>query len=325
MTLFEEGRFKLDDPLEAYLPEFADMKVLKPDAGGLDDVEPTSDSIRINQVLSHSAGLSYGFIEPESIIDMAYSEAGVNPLAIAPEMTLKRLCKRLAEFPLVYQPGTFWRYSLGTDVAARLVEVLSGLDFDVFLKQRIFDPLGMVDTDFFVPEEKQDRFTTMYAPTNLLDPMASGYVKADDPYKGTNSQPTSFLSGGGGLMSTLVDYLAFVQMLVNDGEWNGQRIISAETLDMMRTNQLPDGVGVNFPFWKITDTTFGLGFALKEKPADGEPETAIGEFHWGGMAGTHLWMSPGANIAGICMTQRMPAFWHPFSHDFKRLAYQIAG
>jgi CubicO group peptidase (beta-lactamase class C family) len=325
MTLFEEGKFQLDDPLEVYLPEFADMKVLKADASGLDDVEPAGDSVRINQILSHSAGLSYGFIEPESVIDKAYTDAGVNPLAVEQEMTLERLCGRLAGFPLAYQPGSYWRYSLGTDVAARLIEVLSGLSFDVFLRDRIFDPLGMADTDFYVPPDKQDRFTTMYAPTNLLDPMASGNVKADDPYEGANSTPPTFLSGGGGLMSTLVDYLAFVQMLVNDGEYNGQRIIKAETLDLMRTNQLPDGVGVNFPFWKIPDTTFGLGFALKNAPADGEPETAIGEYHWGGMAGTHLWMSPRANIAGICMTQRMPAFWHPFSHDFKRLAYKIAG
>lgn len=102
------------------------------------------------------------------------------------------------------------------------------------------------------------------------------------------------------------------------------RLLGSEPLDLMRTNQLADGVGVNFPFWDIRGTTFGLGFALKEQPADGEPETAIGEYHWGGMAGTHIWMSPNANIAGICMTQQLPAFWHPFSQDFKRLAYKIA-
>lgn len=325
MTLFEEGKFKLDDPLEKYLPEFANMNVLKAGATSIDEVEPCLGSMKINQILSHSAGLSYGFVEPDSVIDQAYNAKGINPMAPGSQMTLESLCKDLSELPLAYQPGTFWRYSFATDVTARLVEVLSGQRFDDFLKERIFQPLNMVDTDFYVPVEKQDRFTTMYMPTNPLDPMASGYVKADDPYEGANSKPTTFLSGGGGLMSTLSDYLSFVQMIFNGGEWKGQRIIKSETLDLMRTNQLPAGVDVNFPFWEIPGTTFGLGFALKQQPAEGEPDSATGEYHWGGMAGTHLWMSPNSNLAGICMTQRMPGFWHPFSHDFKRLSYKIAG
>ncbi len=325
MMLYEEGKFQLDDPLEAHLPEFSDMKVLKADAGSINDVEPVADSIRVNQIMSHSAGLSYGFIEPDTVIDKAYIEGGINPMATGSSMTLESLCKDLARYPLAYEPGTFWRYSFGTDVTARLVEVLSGQRFDQFLKERIFDPLGMVDTDFYVPEDKQDRFTTMYAPKDLLDQMSGGYDKADDPYEGTNSKPKTFLSGGGGLMSTLVDYLAFVQMLVNGGEWNGHRLVKSETLDLMRKNQLADGVCVNFPMWEMKGTTFGLGFALKGQAAEGEPASAIGEYHWGGMAGTHQWMSPKAGIAGICMTQRMPGFWHPFSHEFKRLAYKIAG
>ncbi|MBV1879500.1 MAG: beta-lactamase family protein [Pseudomonadales bacterium] len=324
MVLLEEGKFRLDDPLEKHLPEFADMKVLKPGATAIDDVTPVANSIKVNQILSHSAGFSYGFIEPDSVIDKAYGEAGINPLVGGGKLTLQTLSEKLSVLPLAYEPGSFWRYSLGTDITARLIEVLSGQSFDEFLKERIFSPLSMNDTDFYVPKQKQDRFTTMYVPTNQLDPMASGYAKMDDPYAGQYSQPTSFLSGGGGLVSTLVDYLAFARMLVNGGEWNGQRIVSAETLGLMRVNQLASGVGVNFPFWEFKDTSFGLGFGLKEKPADGEPDSAVGEYHWGGMAGTHIWMSPKANITGICMTQRMPAFWHPFSHDFKRLAYKIA-
>jgi len=247
MMLFEEGKFKLDDPLEMHLPEFSDMKVLKQAASSIDDIEPADSLIRINQIMSHSAGFSYGFVEPESVIDKAYAAAAVNPLATGSTMTLESLCQDLANLPLAYQPGTFWRYSFGTDITARLVEVLSGQRFDHFLKERIFDPLAMVDTDFFVPEEKQDRFTTMYAPTDLLDPMASGYTKVDDPYSGANSKPTTFLSGGGGLMSTLIDYLALVQMLVYGGSWNGSRLLKNETLELMRTNQLPDDVNVNFP------------------------------------------------------------------------------
>ena len=324
MMLYETGRFQLDDPLEEYLPEFAGMSVLKADATSINDTEPAADSIRIRQILSHSAGFSYGFLDPEGIIDSAYNTGGLNPTTGRSGMTLESLCRDLARLPLAYQPGTYWRYSFATDVTARLVEVLSGQRFDRFLKERIFDPLNMVDTDFYVPKEKQDRFTTMYMPTNPLKPMAGGFRKMDDPYEGASSQPTTFLSGGGGLMSTLSDYVTFVKMMVNQGTWKGESFLSHETLDLMRTNQLAEGVEVNFPFWLIKHTTFGLGFALKNKPMRGEPDSAVGEYHWGGIAGTHLWMSPKANIAGICMTQRMPAFWHPYSQDFKRLAYQIA-
>ena len=161
-------------------------------------------------------------------------------------------------------------------------------------------------------------------PDDMLDPLASGYTKADDPYTGANSEPISFQSGGAGLMSTLTDYLALIRMIVNRGSHNGLQLLAPETLELMRTNQCPSGVVVNFPFWDMPSTTFGLGFALKGEPAADEPESAIGEYHWGGMAGTHHWMSPSANLTGICMTQRMPGFWHPFSHDFKRLAYKAA-
>jgi CubicO group peptidase (beta-lactamase class C family) len=239
-------------------------------------------------------------------------------------LTLETLCDGLGQLPLCYQPGTFWRYSLATDVTARLIEVLSGKRFDEFLKARLFDPLGMVDTDFFVPTEKIGRFSTMYLPADPMDPMSACAGPMDAPETTANGARPTFLSGGGGLMSTLVDYLAFSKMIANNGRHNGTTIIRPETLALMRTNQCAPGVGVNFPMWNMPGTTFGLGFALKDEPADGEPASAAGEYHWGGMAGTHFWWSPKSNISGICMTQRMPGFWHPFSHDFKRLAYEIA-
>ena len=323
MMLYEEGRFALDDPLTAYLPEFDNMTVLKAGATGIEDTEPATGAILIKQILSHTAGLSYGFVEPESIIDQAYTAANISPLAPAPDMTLESLCASLSNLPLAFQPGSWWRYSFATDVTARLVEVLSGQRFDSFLKARIFDPLNMVDTDFCVPEAKLPRFTTMYNPSDPLDPMSGDLKPGSNPYEGARSG--SFLSGGGGLMSTLVDYLTFLTMIIRVGGGDTQQLIQPETLALMRTNQCADGVIVNFPFWDMPGTVFGLGFALKQQAAAGEPDTAINEYHWGGLAGTHLWISPLANIAGICMTQRMPAFWHPFSHDFKRLAYQIAG
>ncbi|MFN3237937.1 MAG: serine hydrolase domain-containing protein [Pseudomonadales bacterium] len=321
MMLWEAGKFDLDDPVEKYLPEFANQQVLKPNATSIEDTEPAASSMTIRQLLSHTSGLSYGFIEPESIIDQAYIAAGVNALATAGS-TLASMCENLGKQPLAYQPGTSWRYSLATDVTARLIEVISGQSFDAYLEQAIFKPLGMVDTGFYVPADKQDRFSTMYRPEDFLDPLAKGLLKADDPYEGTYSQPNTFLSGGGGLVSTLVDYIKFIQLIVNGGEWQGTRLLKSETLDLMRTNQLADGVGVAFPMWAMPGTKFGLGFALKESVSDDEPAGMEGEYHWGGMAGTHSWMSPKTGLTGMCMTQRMPGFWHAFSHDFKSLVYE---
>ena len=320
MILFERGHFNLDDPIADYLPKFADPQVLTADATSIADVVPAESPMLVEQVFSHSAGLSYGFIEPDSVIDKSYVQAGID-LQQNLQSTLEELCDKLADLPLVYQPGAYWRYSLSTDVLARLVEVWSGQRFDDFLQAEIFQPLGMVDTDFYVPPEKLDRLVTMYAPTNVLKPMKGGLVEADASRPNHYAKPATFFSGGGGLVSTVSDYLEFVRMLVNEGEWNGIRILQPETVRLMRTNQLAEGVHVNFPMWAMPGTVFGLGVAVKEEPNEREPATAKDEYHWGGMAGTRSWMVPRANLTGMCMTQLMPGFWHPFSHDFKRLAY----
>ncbi len=324
MQLFEEGRFGLDDPVAEHIPAFADMQVLKADAKTVDDVTPASEPMRVRHILSHSAGLSYGFIEPMSVVDQAYAAAGINALTDF-SMTLEGLCEKLGTVPLAYEPGSQWRYSFGTDVVARLVEVLSGARFDDYLKAKIFEPLAMVDTDFWVPPEKRNRFVTMYAPEDLFDPMKPGMTKADDPNDGAYTQERAMLSGGGGLVSTVQDYLAFIRMIVAGGSWQGATILKPETLSLMRTNQLAPGVGVSFPMWDMPGTVFGLGFALKETLGEGEPAGMQDEYHWGGMAGTHSWMAPEAGITGMCMTQRMPGFWHPFSHEFKAMAYAVAG
>ena len=324
MMLLEQGDIHLDDPLSRFLPAFAEPMVLRADAESLADVEPLAAPITLRQVFSHSAGFSYGFIEPTSIIDQAYMASGINALS-NDNMTLESLCDSLATLPLAYQPGTSWRYSFATDVLARVIEVVSGQAFDEFLQARIFTPLGMVDTGFHVPAEKQDRFVTMYAPVDMFSPMKGGLVKADDPREGSYSRPKKYLSGGGGLVSTVADYVTFIRAVINGGEWQGVRLLRPETLALMRRNQLPAGVGVRFPMWEMENTVFGLGFALKQAPGAGEPVTATDEYHWGGMAGTHTWMAPRADLCGVCMTQRMPGFWHPFSHDFKRMVYQKLG
>jgi CubicO group peptidase (beta-lactamase class C family) len=324
MMLYEQGAFTLDTPLAEFLPAFAEPPVLRPNAASLADVEPLAAPITMRHVMSHSAGLSYGFIEPASVIDQAYAAGGVNPMA-GNDLTLEALCDALAHMPLAYQPGTCWRYSLATDVLARVIEVISGRPFDAFLDEHVFKPLGMEDTGFHVPAEQQHRFTTMYAPVDLFSPMQGGLVKADDPRDGSYSRPRAFKSGGGGLVSTVADYVTFLRAVINEGSWEGVRLLRPETLRLMRTNQLPAGVGVSFPMWEMAGTVFGLGFAIKQVPAEDEPPSAVDEYHWGGMAGTHSWIAPRAGICGVCMTQRMPGFWHPFSHDFKRLVYRQLG
>lgn len=320
MMLQEEGLFDLDDPIAKFLPEFAELHVLKPDASSATDVQPVQTLITVRQILSHTAGFSYGFVEPTSVIDQAYAAKGINVLS-AMDVSLEEFCARIAELPLAFEPGTQWRYSVATDICARLIEVLSGTTFDAFLQQRLFQPLGMSDTGFWVPEDKRHRFTTLYAPHDLLDPMKPGLAAYEDPKEGPYSTAPRFLSGGGGLVSTVSDYSSFLRMIVNEGEWNGARILKPETLKQMRSNQLADQVKVAFPMWVMPGTVFGLGFAIKNELSPDEPGAALGEYHWGGLAGTHSWMAPDADLTGFCLTQRLPGFWHPFSQEFKTLTY----
>jgi len=322
MMLVEEGKLGLNDALADYLPAFSTPQVLVAGATAIDQVEAAASPITIGQILSHTAGLSYGFVDPESVIDQAYLSGGINVLEDFDD-TLGDLCNQLAEFPLAYQPGTSWAYSLATDVTAHVIEVVSGQNFGEFLQQRIFDPLAMNDTGFCISADKLDRLPAMYAPDDMLDPMAGGLNLVSEAGAENYSKMPVWQSGGGGLLSSVADYLTFLRMLLGEGEWNGVRLLQPETLKLMRTSQLAQGVGVQFPMWPMTGTAFGLGFALKGEPAEGEPQSAIGEYHWGGLAGTHSWMSPSAGITGFCGTQLLPAFWHPFSHDFKRLAYSI--
>lgn len=316
MTLWEAGRFDLDDPVEKHLPQLAGLSVLREGATDAADAEPLDTPPTIRQLMSHSAGFSYGFLL-ESPVDAVYTERNLS----RPDSTLEDLVEALADIPLANRPGTRFQYSVATDVLARLVEVLSGERFDRVLARRIFEPLGMVDTDFHVPASKHDRFCVNYAARDQMDPMVPGLDAAPDVLLGSYLAPKPFLSGGGGLVSTILDYTRFIRMIVGGGELEGTRILDAGTLELMRTNQLPEGAGVQFPFWHMPDTVFGLGFALKTAPAEGEPDAAIGEYHWGGMAGTHSWMSPAADIAALVFTQRLPGFWHPFSHEYKRQVY----
>jgi CubicO group peptidase (beta-lactamase class C family) len=316
LLLFEEGRFQLDDPIERFIPQLANRRVLRPGATSLDDTEPAKGSITIRHLMSHRSGLSYGIFDPGTTIFKAYNERKV----LNPATKLAQMIDVLADLPLVYHPGTSWEYSVATDVMARLVEVISGEAFDKFIQSRIFGPLGMVDTAFAVPEKDRSRLTAYYAGADLMEPMKPGLSRTDDsPYPGAYLRPVPRLNGGGGLVSTLPDMVALIRSLLP----GGVSLLRPETMALMMTSQLPEGMWIRFPIvGELRGRGFGLAGALISEPSPLDHRDAMGELFWGGYAGTQWWISPRANVAGLMMTQRQMAFLHPFAFEFKRLAYE---
>jgi CubicO group peptidase (beta-lactamase class C family) len=315
LLLFEEGKFGLDDPIEKYIPQLGNRKVLRPNAASLDETEPAKSSITIRQLLSHSSGLSYGFFDPGSLIFKALNGRGVHD----PRTTLAQMVDVLADLPLIYQPGTSWEYSLAIDVVSRLIEVVTGQPFDTFIKARIFDPLGMVDTGFVIPEKDHGRLVAYYMGADLMEPMKPGLTrKNDEPFPGANLHPIARLSGGGGLVSTLPDMVALIRSLLP----GGKTLLKPETIAQMLTNQLPDGQWIRFALMgEQVGKAHTLAGALIVKPTPFDHPDASGELYWGGVAGTQWWISPRHNMAGVMMAQRHMSFVHPFSFEFKRLAY----
>ena len=316
LLLFEEGRFQLDDPIEKFIPQLGNRQVLRPGAASLDETDPAKSSITIRQLLSHSSGLSYGFFDPGTTIFKALNERGVHN----PNTTLAEMVDVLAGLPLSYQPGTSWEYSLAIDVVARLVELISGQPFDKFIQARILGPLGMVDTGFVVPEKDQGRLVAYYAGADLMDPMKPGLTRTDNsPFPGAYLRPVARLNGGGGLVSTLHDMVALIRSLLP----GGPTLLKPETIALMMTNQLPDGQWIRFAMMgEMPGQAHGLAGGLILQPSSLLHPDASGEFYWGGVAGTQWWISPKHNMAGVMMAQRQMAFVHPFSFEFKRLAYE---
>lgn len=319
MLLVEEGRVGLDDAVAKFLPQLGQRKVLKAGATSLSEVEPAKSEITIRQLLTHTSGLSYGIFDPGSVLFKAYNEARVlNPLT-----PLTDMIDRLAELPLSYHPGEAWEYSVATDVLGRVVEVVSGQPLDAFLETRIFQRLGMTDTGFHVPEPQQGRLVALYNGADVLDPMKPGLTRADHlPYPQAYRRAFPRLSGGGGLVSTLPDMLALVRALLPGPD----ALLKPETLRLMMTNQLPAGRTIRFAnLGPMAGKGFGLGGAVTFTPMPFDPPNSTGEFQWGGLAGTHWWICPEANTAGVLMAQRYMGFWNPFFFEFKRLAYQAVG
>jgi CubicO group peptidase (beta-lactamase class C family) len=311
LLLFEEGHFQLDDPIEQFIPQLANRRVLYRDATSLNQTEPAVRSITIRHLMSHSAGLSYGLLDPGTLIFNAYNERKV----INPATTLAEMMDVLADLPLIYHPGTSWEYSVATDVLARLVEVISGQRFDAFIQSRILGPLGMVDTGFVVSD--RNRLVAYYAGADLSDPMKPGLTRIDDaPYPGAYLRPFPRQNGGAGLVSTLPDMVALIRSLLP----GGPTLLKPETIELMMTNQLPEGVWLRFAFGELQGRGHGLAGALILEPSVFDHQDVRGELFWGGRAGTQWWISPKKNTAGLIMAQR--EMGHPFVVEFKRLAYE---
>jgi len=292
MMLYEEGKFRLDDPVRRYIPELGNMQVAAswgPDGPVL---EAANHPMTIRELMTHTAGLAYGIGDPHPA-DRLYQREGV----LDSRGTLRDMIDKLAELPLRQQPGSRWSYSIAVDVQGYLVEVLSGQPFDQFLQERIFDPLGMVDTGFHVPSENHIRFAQVYGYDE------SGALVAPPPPDASDGprpflDPATFFSGGGGLVSTTMDYMRFCQMLLNGGEFDGVRLLSPTTVDMMRTNHLPREMGVYRP-----GVGFGLDFSvvLDQMAAGGG---SVGEYSWGGAAGTWFWIDPVQDLVFVGMIQQ---------------------
>jgi CubicO group peptidase (beta-lactamase class C family) len=333
MALYEEGCFQLDDPISLYIPEFSEMEVWLGGKAALDQTEPAAEPITVRHIMTHTSGLTYGFMNT-NVVDQAYRHAHLAAPSTIPD--LATWTKTLAKIPLICQPGTSWNYSVSTDVLGRLVEIWSGLSLNEFFKTRIFEPLQMVDTGFKVAREKESRFAALYSPLTGSD--MSGVAKASSASIGTklvdgSSTSASFnepavLSGGGGLMSTMSDYARFCQMLLNGGELDGNRILGRKTVAYMRQNQLPDNkdmAAMGQPVWSETNYDgigFGLGYAVVIDPVKAHIITSPGEYHWGGAASTFFWIDPEEDLYVIFLTQLIPSSTYPIRRELRARVYQ---
>lgn len=313
MSLYEEGRFKLSDPLSRFIPEFGDLVVDQDDGTAVAPDRP----VTVRDAMMHMTGLGLDWFERRA------RDHGGDALAIPHGLTLETMCADLATRPLGFHPGTKWFYSVSTDVCARLVEVISGKRFDDYLQATIFDPLGMVDTGFRVRDDQLHRFAASYRRSRR-----TGIALLDDPESSSYREERSFLSGGGGLVSTTADYVRFVSMLTNGGELDGVRVLSRRTIELMATNHLPGG-GVLSEFAQpgtYGETGFdGVGFGLTMAVSVGERETqsvgSRGDFYWGGAASTIFWVDPTENLAVVFMTQLVPSGSFDFRGQLKSIVY----
>jgi len=323
LMLYEEGHFMLSDPVSRYLPEFADAQVLTGvDTDGNPQTEAATTPMTIKHLLTHTAGLTYN----DEMVDglpKLYHEAEIWSAA-----TLAEFSEKVASLPLAYEPGTYWHYSVAQDVLGRLVEVVAGQPFDEFLEARIFEPLGMVDTGFTVPDDKIDRFQPLYRKDG------EGMVQADSVEDSYYRNPDRVPYGGGGLVSTAADYLRFAQMLINSGELGGTRLLSRKTVDLMMMNHLDGNLEsmhlmdewLSEPENRTGDMHLGIGYGFGgyvfvDIAANGVPGSK-GTYGWGGNGSTYFFVDREEQLIGLFLTQLAPSTSYPLRAQFRGLVYQ---
>jgi CubicO group peptidase (beta-lactamase class C family) len=313
MILVEDGKLSLDDPVSKYIPEFGSMKLL--------DGKSATRPITVRNLLTHTSGLTYRFFGGP--LGETYAKAGVSDGLSQTEGTIADGARLLAAQPLLFEPGTSWNYSLSTDVLGRVVEVASGKLLDEFFRERIFTPLKMKDTAFFVDPAKVGRVAALYraGEGHVLNrapetPIRDGTLvySTNYPYKG----PRTYFSGGAGLTSTAGDYARFLQMLLDGGELDGVRLLRPETVKAMTTNQITE-----FPLTlgSIHGDRFGLGFGVVTPAGKAETPMSVGSYGWGGFFHTIFWVDPEKKLIGVLMTQVHPAAT-TIQADFVRAAYE---
>jgi CubicO group peptidase (beta-lactamase class C family) len=317
MMLYERGAFSLADPVHRYIPAWANLRVHRHGCHPNFMTDAPARAMTVRDLMTHTSGLSYHIME-RSPVDDAYRKLGIG----GPDGTLRDMVDKLAALPLEYSPGTRWGYSIATDVLAYLVEVLSGQRFDDYLRTQIFEPLGMVDTSFTVPADKIDRLAANY--TRL--PGSTDATLLDDPLDSPYTRPRTFLSGGGGLVSTAIDYYRFCEMLRRGGELDGVRLLGPRTIAYMATNHLPDGKDLaalampsTFSETRYDGVGFGLGFYVVVDPVRAQVPTAVGEYGWGGMASTAFWVNPAEDLVVVFLTQLVPSTTFDFRGQLKAI------
>ncbi len=321
MMLYEAGELLLTDPVATFIPAFGDPQVFR-GLGALEWRLEPARPITIRDLLTHTAGLSYGFFA-DLPIEARYqaihnvTDFNQEPSLYPTDLPMSELVEKWAQIPLAHQPGSRWRYSVATDVLGRVIEVISGQTLGEFFRTRIFEPLGMHDSGFRVPAHKVDRFAAMYT----HEP--GGLREIDGSSNSPFTRPRLLESGGGGLVSSAGDYWRFAQMLLNGGELAGERLLSRKTIELMRSNHIP---AAQLPLRNGDDIFagegFGLGFGVIIDPAASQLPWSLGSYYWGGAANTTFWIDPRENLIGLLMTQFMPSSTYPVNDLFRVLAYQ---
>jgi CubicO group peptidase (beta-lactamase class C family) len=320
MMLWERGLFELTDEISRWIPEFADMTVYVKGSALRPHTVPATEPIRIWHLLTHTSGLTYGFLN-NSVVDRLYRDEGYDLYPPA-GVTLADACEVWARLPLLFEPGTAWGYSVATDVLGRIIELVSGQDLDSFFAERIFDRLGMADTRWWVEGDDVERLAGLYTP----HPVDNHAAHADDLGLWSRRKP-ELLSGGSGLISTAADYHRFTQMLLNEGSLDGERLLSNRTVRFMTRNHLPDGQDLGtLSTSSFAETTFdgigfGLGFAVVEDPIPSRVIRSVGEYAWGGAASTAFWVDPNEEITAMFFTQLLPSSVYPVRSQLRQLVY----